>query len=875
MLIVSYFKDENYMFFKSSKFNNINPYISFMILFVIFTYGLPLLFGNSWFPIPNELNANIGYDNFSFAYVDTPWRHVSREIIKNERIIPLWNPFSSLGLPFAAQYQNQIFSPFELIETFSTPFFLNIILLLKIIFAGLGTYYSAMKIFCNKQIIALGVSCFYILSSFLFGFFSISAFFSAAVLIPWNFLAFFSIFSNRISIFKKISFLSVTFGVLFLTGQPQISILTVLTISLSFLIIIGFLFVVQKKINYFELIFIFGCSLILACGIGLVQIVAFHEGVVQGYSIHTPGTYAKPGIPLFNLFLIFWPYVFASGTEGYWDGSLYLKLVNPEAFPFIIGGGILILSLLGTIFLFVEKIKKNMAIENIFVISFLTLISLIFTIIFADTLNNFSLWNFKYLNQINLPRYISPILSYMFSILSGFGLYKIHKIDKKVYIILLFFAVAISVSIFIFFVKNVSFLPHGHQNHQYMIYTLISAITPFFLSVSSILTLLFLKIYFKLPRNDSLIKAILVIVLAELSLYVRYRFNINLEVLRLLSMFFFCIASFFIIFEKKRASIIFVFIAIFIMVMLQFNNKNHMYTFRDYYDNKPVFIDFLQKKLGNFSQNGRVLSSENAISNLLMGYDIAEINSLNPIQINSTAQYIFKFLAPHEVSYTLPVAWRGMNINNEYALSWDDYFKNRVFYNMLSIRYLIDTTGQLEHYISKLKLIYDDGKFKIFEDPLSLKKAYTVNSIISVNSVEEAYKFMSSKDFDPYSMAVIETKDPIVIPKKQIFKDARSLPVSYISSNKIKIDINSDSEELVVLTDAYYPGWHVLVDGKEKEILRVNSLLRGVIVPAGTKEVIYVYKPKYLKYLPISLFLFLLGLSILFIEIFRKPTLKQ
>jgi uncharacterized membrane protein YfhO len=48
---------------------------------------------------------------------------------------------------------------------------------------------------------------------------------------------------------------------------------------------------------------------------------------------------------------------------------------------------------------------------------------------------------------------------------------------------------------------------------------------------------------------------------------------------------------------------------------------------------------------------------------------------------------------------------------------------------------------------------------------------------------------------------------------------------------------------ILVLTDAFFPGWKATVDGKPAHIYRINYLLRGVRLDTGVQRVEFRYQP--------------------------------
>ena len=67
--------------------------------------------------------------------------------------------------------------------------------------------------------------------------------------------------------------------------------------------------------------------------------------------------------------------------------------------------------------------------------------------------------------------------------------------------------------------------------------------------------------------------------------------------------------------------------------------------------------------------------------------------------------------------------------------------------------------------------------------------------------------------------------------------------VSLIAPNRMELEVDAQSRALLVLSENYYPGWRATIDGQTTPIYRVDSALRGVIVPRGHSRVVLRYAP--------------------------------
>jgi uncharacterized membrane protein YfhO len=56
---------------------------------------------------------------------------------------------------------------------------------------------------------------------------------------------------------------------------------------------------------------------------------------------------------------------------------------------------------------------------------------------------------------------------------------------------------------------------------------------------------------------------------------------------------------------------------------------------------------------------------------------------------------------------------------------------------------------------------------------------------------------------------------------------------------------NATQERVAIFSEAHYPhGWQVSIDGQSTEMFRADFVLRALIVPAGTHEIVFEFIPE-------------------------------
>ncbi len=131
-----------------------------------------------------------------------------------------------------------------------------------------------------------------------------------------------------------------------------------------------------------------------------------------------------------------------------------------------------------------------------------------------------------------------------------------------------------------------------------------------------------------------------------------------------------------------------------------------------------------------------------------------------------------------------------------------------------------------------------DG-LEVYANTRALPRAYVVSEVRLADTREAMYALLTQPGFDPGRTALIESPIETTL-EPGVEGTAKLLDRGFTD---VGIRTNTDGRALLVLADAYYPGWSATVNGEPAEVIPVYSVFRGVLVPGGESEVEFRYFP--------------------------------
>jgi hypothetical protein len=159
-------------------------------------------------------------------------------------------------------------------------------------------------------------------------------------------------------------------------------------------------------------------------------------------------------------------------------------------------------------------------------------------------------------------------------------------------------------------------------------------------------------------------------------------------------------------------------------------------------------------------------------------------------------------------------------------------------YDLLNARYVVSKQPLELVAGDTLQLLAEDSGAYIYERSTVLPPAWAVTRLATFTP-DQLLAQLNDPTFDPRTIAVVTPGTKCVEASGQ---PPGEVEIIDYAENRM-VARTAGSGGLVIFSERDAPGWQATLDGKEAPLLRVDGVLRGVCVPAGTHVIQMEYRP--------------------------------
>ena len=189
--------------------------------------------------------------------------------------------------------------------------------------------------------------------------------------------------------------------------------------------------------------------------------------------------------------------------------------------------------------------------------------------------------------------------------------------------------------------------------------------------------------------------------------------------------------------------------------------------------------------------------------------------------------------------------------------------------DLMNIKYLVANKWSaglawLEAHPERYRLVHTDGPVRIYENTAVLPRAFLVplDGAEILRSDEAQLARLSQSSFDPAKAVLLSDWPRVSLSRSAAGESERPSNVTAFeqSANGVRAEAWVAEPSILVLSQAYYPGWRVSVNGEPRELLRADYGFTGVLLESGWQTVHFSYEPDSLRF---GVYVSLLSLAIL------------
>ena len=164
--------------------------------------------------------------------------------------------------------------------------------------------------------------------------------------------------------------------------------------------------------------------------------------------------------------------------------------------------------------------------------------------------------------------------------------------------------------------------------------------------------------------------------------------------------------------------------------------------------------------------------------------------------------------------------------------------------NLLNGQYLVVPRGlALVPPADRFSSVGEADNYRVYKNAQALPWFYLAPRAQVVADEDRVLELLRSGQIDPSAVALVEEALPFELTNPEVISTDR---VQVIEHNPpegfIHLQTQSENARLLVVSENYQSNWSVWVDGQPADMLRVNYVWKGVVLPPGEHRVEFRYR---------------------------------
>jgi hypothetical protein len=165
--------------------------------------------------------------------------------------------------------------------------------------------------------------------------------------------------------------------------------------------------------------------------------------------------------------------------------------------------------------------------------------------------------------------------------------------------------------------------------------------------------------------------------------------------------------------------------------------------------------------------------------------------------------------------------------------------RSSALFDFLNAKYVIAAKDVVLDWDKFVPVFDADPALNVYLNRNALPRAWLVHRALVVSDHDAALAAIQAADFDPATQVILEAGQPL----STTAGDSSDISFDVYDLNRIHLQVDTPGDGYLVLSEVWYPGWQVRVDGVSTPLLRANYAFRAVSLSPGQHQVEMVFRP--------------------------------